>query len=256
VIFGNDGYVKVENLCKRYEISHASASVKEALSQLFTRSLRAESSQKPEQVDVLKDISFELFPGDSLGLVGANGAGKSTLLRILSRIIAPTSGHALIYGRLAPMLEIGTGFHIELTGRENIYLAAAILGLKKRETNNRFDEIVDFSGIEKFLDTSVKYYSSGMYVRLAFAIAIHSSPDIIMADEILAVGDEQFRSKSLQAMIEFRDSGGIIIFVSHDQSLTKAASNRILAFEKGSGTIYAANKYFDCEKEGSNHGRK
>ena len=236
------GYVKVEKLCKSYEISHVTASLKEAISQTFRRSI-ADASQR-EGIDVLKDISFELSPGDALGLVGSNGAGKSTLLRILSRIIAPTSGRALIRGRLAPMLEVGTGFHHELTGRENVYLAAAILGLKRAETKARFDRIVDFSGVEKFLDTPVKHYSSGMYVRLAFSIAIHSTPDIIIADEVLAVGDEQFRSKSLQAMIDFRDHGGILIFVSHDHNLTKQISNQVLAISGGNGIPSPANEYF------------
>ena len=240
------GYVKVEKLCKSYEISHVTASLKEAIGQTFRRSI-ADASQM-ERIDVLKDISFELNPGDALGLVGSNGAGKSTLLRILSRIIVPTSGRALMRGRLAPMLEVGTGFHQELTGRENVYLASAILGLKRREVNARFDKIVEFSGVEKFLDTPVKYYSSGMYVRLAFSIAIHSTPDIIIADEVLAVGDEQFRSKSLQAMIDFRDRGGILIFVSHDQNLTKAASNRILSLSGGHGTVDPASEYFDCKQ--------
>jgi lipopolysaccharide transport system ATP-binding protein len=166
----------------------------------------------------LDDVSFEIKQGDAVGIIGRNGAGKSTLLKILSRITRPTRGKAELFGRVGSLLEVGTGFHTELTGRENVYLNGAILGMGRREIERKFDEIVDFSGVEKFLDTPVKFYSSGMYVRLAFAVAAHLEPEILVVDEVLAVGDAEFQKKCLGKMGEVTDAGRTVLFVSHNMA--------------------------------------
>ena len=185
----------------------------------------------------LKDISFEVGRGEVVGLVGRNGAGKSTLLKILSRIVEPTSGIVRLRGRLASLLEVGTGFHPELSGRENIYLNGAILGMKKAEIDRKFDEIVAFAEIEKFLDTPVKRYSSGMYVRLAFAVAAHLEPDILIVDEVLAVGDFSFQKKCLGKMEEVASGDGrTILFVSHNMGALAQLCNRGILLENGSIT--------------------
>jgi len=175
----------------------------------------------------LKDVSFEVAQGDTLGIIGKNGAGKSTLLKLLSRVTSPTTGNIKIKGRIASLLEVGTGFHPELTGRENIYLNGAILGMSKKEITSKFDEIVDFSGVEMYIDTPVKRYSSGMYVRLAFGVAAHLEPEILIVDEVLAVGDAEFQKKCLGKMGDVASDGRTIIFVSHNmtavQSLCKSA---------------------------------
>jgi lipopolysaccharide transport system ATP-binding protein len=169
----------------------------------------------------LHDVSFEIKHGQAVAIVGPNGSGKSTLLRILSRITRPTSGLAHVYGRSGSLLEVGTGFHTELTGRENIYLSAAIRGMKKAEIRERFDEIVDFSGMEAFLDTPVKWYSSGMYVRLAFSVAAHLEPDLLFVDEVLAVGDADFQDKCLRKMQDVAESGRTVLLVSHNMAVVK-----------------------------------
>src|SRR5205807_4663928 len=163
----------------------------------------------------LKDVSLEVKEGEVLGLIGRNGAGKTTLLKILSRITRPTEGWAEIHGRVGSLLEVGTGFHPELTGRENTFLSGAILGMSKREISRKFDEIVSFAELEKFIDTPVKYYSSGMYVRLAFAVAAHLEPEILLVDEVLAVGDLEFQKKCLGRMSEVSKAGRTIVFISH-----------------------------------------
>lgn len=182
---------------------------------------------KKDTFNALEDINFEVFPGDSLAIIGKNGAGKSTLLKILSKITPPTKGEIILRGRLASLLEVGTGFHAELTGRENVYLNGSILGLSKTEINRQFDAIVDFSGVEVFLDTPLKHYSSGMQLRLAFAVAAHLEPEILVIDEVLAVGDSEFQKKCLGKMSEVSQSGRTIVFVSHNTSaitnLTKTA---------------------------------
>lgn len=172
--------------------------------------------KKPSGFWALEDISFELEQGQALGIIGANGSGKSTLLKILSRIVVPTRGSAIINGKMTSMLEVGTGFHPELTGRENIILNGTILGMKESEVKHKMDEIIDFSGIEKFIDTPVKRYSSGMYVRLAFAVAAHLNPEILLIDEVLSVGDAAFQEKSINKMEDSKKQGRTILLVSHN----------------------------------------
>jgi lipopolysaccharide transport system ATP-binding protein len=186
----------------------------------------------------LKDINFTVKQGEVLGIIGRNGAGKSTLLKILSRITEPTSGEVLIKGRVASLLEVGTGFHPELTGRENIYMNGTILGMTKREIDRKLDEIIDFSGVEKFVDTPVKFYSSGMKVRLGFSVAAHLEPEILIIDEVLAVGDFEFQKKCLGKMEDVADSGRTVLFVSHNMSAVQNLCTRIVLLRDGSvGTI-------------------
>jgi lipopolysaccharide transport system ATP-binding protein len=213
--------VHVEGIGKRYKIGAAqgkNTTLKTALTAAPRNVLlRIRGGHtRTEEFWALRDIDLDIDQGDVVGLVGRNGAGKSTLLKILSRIVEPTTGRAILDGRVASILEVGTGFHEELTGRENIYLNGAILGMRRREIQERFDEIVEFAEIEKFLDTPVKFFSSGMYVRLAFAIAAHLDPDILIVDEVLAVGDEEFQKKSLGKMSSVARSGRTVIFVSHN----------------------------------------
>ena len=181
----------------------------------------------------LKDVSFEVLPGEVLGIIGRNGAGKSTLLKILSRITEPTSGRAIVRGRIASLLEVGTGFHPELTGRENIFLNGAILGMKKTEIARKFDEIVGFSEVERFIDTPVKRYSSGMYVRLAFAVAAHLEPEILVVDEVLAVGDAEFQSKCLGKMGAVAKGGRTVLFVSHNMQAIQSLCQSVLILQSG-----------------------
>lgn len=224
-----DTVIRVENLGKKYVIGHQKQerylTLRDAIAQT-TRSLgrnllptrHKEKQYTQEEFWALKDVSFEIKQGDRVGIIGRNGAGKSTLLKILSRITEPTTGRISIKGRVASLLEVGTGFHPELTGRENIYLNGAILGMGKTEISRKFDEIVAFAEVEKFLDTPVKRYSSGMYVRLAFAVAAHLEPEILVVDEVLAVGDTQFQKKCLGKMEEVGKEGRTVIFVSHNLS--------------------------------------
>lgn len=181
----------------------------------------------------LKDISFEVAEGEVVGVIGKNGAGKSTLLKVLSRITEPTEGTATLKGRLGSLLEVGTGFHPELTGRENVYLSGAILGMKRREIDAKFDEIIEFSGIEKFIDTPAKRYSSGMYVRLGFAVAAHLDPEILFIDEVLAVGDAQFQKKCIGKMNDIAGSGRTILFVSHNMAAVSSLCSRVIVIDEG-----------------------
>ncbi|MBK8781556.1 MAG: ABC transporter ATP-binding protein [Anaerolineales bacterium] len=187
-----------------------------------------------ETLWALDDVSFKLPEGEALGIIGRNGAGKSTLLKILSRVTAPTSGAVKVKGRIASLLEVGTGFHPELTGRENIYLNGAILGMNRAEVNRKYDEIVDFSGVEKFIDTPVKRYSSGMYVRLAFAVAAHLEPEILVVDEVLAVGDAEFQKKCLGKMSDVASEGRTVLFVSHNMQAIVALCSRAILLNRGS----------------------
>ena len=195
-----------------------------------------DSKSKDDYSDVLwalRDVSFEVRKGDVLGIIGSNGAGKSTLLKILSKITCPTNGYAEIYGRVSSLLEVGTGFHRELTGRENIYLNGTILGMSKKEVDQKFDEIVEFSGVEKFIDTPVKRYSSGMTVRLAFAVAAHLEPEILIIDEVLAVGDAAFQKKCLQKMEDVGREGRTVIFVSHNMQAVTRLCDRVILLDSG-----------------------
>ncbi|TLD69258.1 ATP-binding cassette domain-containing protein [Phragmitibacter flavus] len=263
----SDTVIKVENLSKKYLISHKNGrgsgdglrhAIQELIGSPFRR-LRAgfqqsratgtsshghsQLSQGQEEFWALKDVSFEIKRGEVVGIIGRNGAGKSTLLKILSRITEPTSGRIGIKGRVASLLEVGTGFHPELTGRENIYLNGAILGMSRDEVKRKFDEIVDFSGVEKFLDTPVKRYSSGMYVRLAFAVAAHLEPEILIVDEVLAVGDAEFQKKCLGKMKDVAGHGRTVLFVSHNMAAVNGLTTRAIALS--SGTIQSSGKTKD-----------
>jgi len=194
-----------------------------------------------EEVWALKDVSFQVKQGEVLGIIGRNGAGKSTLLKILSRVTAPTLGKIKVKGRVASLLEVGTGFHPELTGRENIYLNGSILGMNRSEIDRKFDEIVDFSEVEKFIDTPVKRYSSGMYVRLAFAVAAHLDPEILVVDEVLAVGDAEFQKKCLGKMSEVAQDGRTVLFVSHNMDSIEKLCIRAILMDRGNIKFQSAN---------------
>lgn len=215
--------IKVEGLSKKYQIgAHRSSysTLRDALATWARSASRPlnPASKSEDVIWALKDITFDVWPGELIGIVGRNGAGKSTLLKILSRITEPTAGRVEIYGRIASLLEVGTGFHPELTGRENIYLNGAILGMGRTEIRRKFDEIVAFAEIEKFIDTPVKFYSSGMHVRLAFAVAAHLEPEVLILDEVLAVGDTAFQQKCLGKMREVTRQGRTVLLVSHSMS--------------------------------------
>ena len=237
--------ISVENLSKKYIIGHQKqeryTTLRDVLAngaKQFTNKLRhpfAAPNNDPthEEFWALKDVSFDIQQGDRVGIIGRNGAGKSTLLKILSRITEPTSGKVSIKGRVASLLEVGTGFHPELTGRENIFLNGAILGMSKEEIKKKFDEIVAFAEVEKFLDTPVKRYSSGMYVRLAFAVAAYLEPEILIVDEVLAVGDAQFQKKCLGKMEEVGKDGRTVIFVSHSMPTITSLCQNVMLLESG-----------------------
>jgi lipopolysaccharide transport system ATP-binding protein len=193
-----------------------------------------------EDLWALKDVSFSVKQGEVLGIIGKNGAGKSTLLKILSRVTAPTSGRVKVKGRIASLLEVGTGFHPELTGRENTYLNGAILGMSRQEIDRKFDEIVDFSGVEKFIDTPVKRYSSGMYVRLAFAVAAHLDPEILVVDEVLAVGDAEFQKKCLGKMDEVAKEGRTVLFVSHNMGAITSLTSKCMCMKHGEVFLFGS----------------
>jgi lipopolysaccharide transport system ATP-binding protein len=223
--------ISVDNLSKLYHLGERSAnSLRDVVTGFFQRS--SDGAAKSE-LWALKEVSFEVQQGDTLGIIGRNGAGKSTLLKILSRITKPTKGTAEIRGRVGSLLEVGTGFHNELSGRENIYLNGAILGMKRSEIEKRFDEIVAFSEVEQFLDTPVKHYSSGMYMRLAFSIAAHLEPEVLIVDEVLAVGDTSFQNKCLGKMDEVSRSGRTVLFVSHNLGSLAQICNKGLLLHKG-----------------------
>jgi ABC-type polysaccharide/polyol phosphate transport system, ATPase component len=230
--------IRAENLSKRYRIgSGGHTSLRDAFAATVRAPLRRLSNGKKGADNIiwaLKDVSFEVAPGEVVGIIGRNGAGKSTLLKILSRITKPTAGWVSLNGRVGSLLEVGTGFHSELTGRENIFLNGAILGMSKREIESKFDEIVDFAETEQFLDTPVKHYSSGMTVRLAFAVAAHLEPEILIIDEVLAVGDIAFQKKCLGKMNEVARHGRTVLFVSHDLSAVNALCARTLLLHEGS----------------------
>lgn len=229
----NDLVIKVDNLSKCYQIGvrEKFPTLRDTLSNII--SLKRRSNQRTN-FWALKNISFRVKKGEVIGIIGPNGSGKSTLLKILSRITLPTRGKALVWGRVSSLLEVGTGFNQELTGRENIYLNGSILGMSRQDLKSKFRQIVDFSGIEKFLDTPVKRYSSGMYIRLAFAIAAHMEPNILIVDEVLSVGDDEFQRKSLKKMEEItKKEGRTILFVSHNMNAIRRLCNRCLLLKEG-----------------------
>ncbi|MDT4331810.1 polysaccharide ABC transporter ATP-binding protein [Methylomonas sp. MED-D] len=240
--------IKVENLGKKYIIKHQQQSryhynsLGESLSRRFRNltknllhPLQSDTNfENTEEFWALKDINFEIEHGDRVGIIGRNGAGKSTLLKILGRITHPSTGRITINGRVSSLLEVGTGFHPELTGRENIFLNGAILGMRKHEIQRKFDEIVDFAEVEKFLDTPVKHYSSGMYVRLAFAVAAHLEPNTLIVDEVLAVGDLQFQKKCMGKMSAIGKEGKTVLFVSHNMAAISALCSKAMLLGNGS----------------------
>jgi len=229
--------VRAEGLAKRFALGETrrSGSLRESLvdaaATFFAHGRRRATS--PDHVWALRDVSFEVAEGEVLGIIGANGAGKSTLLRILSRITAPSAGRAEIRGRVGSLLEVGTGFHPELTGRENVQLNGAILGMRRQEIARRFDAIVEFAGVGAFLDTPVKRYSSGMRMRLAFAVAAHLEPEVLIVDEVLAVGDLAFQQRCLGKMSEVASSGRTVLFVSHNMAAVEGLCDRALLLEQG-----------------------
>jgi lipopolysaccharide transport system ATP-binding protein len=221
--------IRVSNVSKKYIIGkQKDSSLRGSLASIFNR-----KATQGDEFMALSDVSFDIKKGEAIGIIGKNGAGKSTLLKILSQITKPSEGRIELHGRVASLLEVGTGFHPELTGRENIYLNGTILGMTRKEVKAKFDEIVAFSGVEKFVDTPVKHYSSGMYVRLAFAVAAHLEPEILIIDEVLAVGDAEFQKKCLGKMKEVSGHGRTVIFVSHNMEAVKNLCDRAIFIEKG-----------------------
>lgn len=231
--------IKVEGLGKRFEIGAPERyrtlrdTLKDSVTAPFRFLCAGSRKAQPETFWALRDISFRVEHGEVLGIIGRNGAGKSTLLKLLSRITEPTEGYAEIHGRVGSLLEVGTGFHPELTGRENIFLNGAILGMTRSEILRKFDEIVAFAEVDKFIDTAVKHYSSGMYVRLAFAVAAHLEPEVLIVDEVLAVGDQRFQEKCLNKIGEVGKQGRTIFFVSHSMPAIQRLCKRVIVLDKG-----------------------
>lgn len=234
--------ITIEHVWKNYRLRHQfegpSSSMKELLNAPFNfiQQKVTKKHNQPQTNNIfwaIKDVSLEIDHGESVGIIGRNGAGKSTLLKILSRITRPSKGRVLLHEKVNSLLEIGTGFNADLSGRDNVYLNGSFLGMKKTEIDQNFDQIVDFSGIEKFIDTPVKYYSSGMYVRLAFSVAVHLIPETLLLDEVLAVGDAEFKEKSNKKMMELLSSGATIILVSHSEEAIKEICKRTIWLEQG-----------------------
>jgi lipopolysaccharide transport system ATP-binding protein len=232
--------IKIKDVSKRYRIGGLHPgymTFREMLGGLVTAPFKKRSGNGYQTLWALSDISLQIGQGELVGIIGHNGAGKSTLLKILSRVTKPTTGEVELFGRIGSLLEVGTGFHPDLTGRENIYLSGAILGMRRAEIDRKFDEIVAFSELAKFIETSVKWYSSGMYVRLAFSVAAHLEPEILMMDEVLAVGDAAFQQKCLDKMHEIRQQGRTILFVSHDMAAITRLCKRVVLLENGKITL-------------------
>ncbi len=267
--------IKIENLSKQYRLGMVGSSTMRDDVKRFFATVRGkedpflkigesnDNSMKraSDYVWSLKDINFEVQQGDVLGIIGKNGAGKSTLLKILSKVTAPTTGKIKINGRIASLLEVGTGFHPELTGKENIFLNGAILGMRKKEIASKLDEIIDFAGVERYIDTPVKRYSSGMYVRLAFAVAAHLEPEILVVDEVLAVGDAEFQKKCLGKIKDVsRNEGRTILFVSHNMEAVRRICNKGIVLEFGTkkfeGPVLDAVQYYENKNNKTkNHSR-
>jgi lipopolysaccharide transport system ATP-binding protein len=224
--------IEVESVSKRYRLGQAHETMlREAIVRFVTSPVRSRPEIPPFWA--LRDVSFSGQPGEVIGIIGRNGAGKSTLLKVLSKITHPTSGHVKVRGRVASLLEVGTGFHEELTGRENIYLNGSILGMKKKEIETKLDEIVDFSGVERFIDTPLKHYSSGMALRLGFAVAAHLETDVLMVDEVLAVGDVEFQKKCMTRMEDLHSAGRTVIFISHNLAAVEHFCPRVIWIDQG-----------------------
>jgi lipopolysaccharide transport system ATP-binding protein len=238
----------VENLSKEYVIGGRMVqadTLREQVASIFRPSaLHGQGTGKPRQERfwALKDVSFDVAPGEVVGIIGRNGAGKSTLLKILSRITEPTTGRAELFGRVSSLLEVGTGFHPELSGRENVFLNGSILGMSRAEIRKKFEEIVAFSGVEKFIDTPVKRYSSGMYVRLAFSVAAHLEPEILLVDEVLSVGDAEFQRKCMGKLKEVRDEGRTVLFVSHNMQAVSTLTGRCIVLSGGRTVFLGATE--------------
>ncbi len=221
--------IRAENLCKEFLIRHNRGGLKQKLVGIFNHQHR----ERIEHFHAISDVSFALSKGESLALIGHNGSGKSTLLQLMSRILLPTSGRLETTGRIAPLIELGVGFHHELTGEENIYLNASLFGLTNKETRARFNEIVDFSGLGDFIDTPVKNYSSGMYMRLGFSVAIHVEPQVLLADEVLAVGDADFQSQCFNRIQDMQSEGMALVLVTHSQDQARQFCQRQITLDHG-----------------------
>lgn len=229
--------IQVQDISKSYIINHKDRASYSTIKDDFSHLLTSPFSKK-ESVDekfwALKNVSFEIMPGEIFGIIGKNGSGKSTLLKILSRVVEPTEGSIVLNGKTASLLEVGTGFHPELTGRENVYFNGSMLGMTRKEIQSKFNEILEFSEIEQFIDTPVKFYSSGMYVRLAFSVAAHLNPDILILDEVLSVGDAAFQKKSMKKIKSImEDNGTTVLFVSHSMALVKEICDKALLLDRG-----------------------
>ncbi|PUA41888.1 ABC transporter ATP-binding protein [Pseudomonas protegens] len=225
----NNIVLKVQNLSKEFTLRHNRGGMKHKIAGFFNPNFK----ERVERLSAVSDVSFTLCKGESISLVGHNGSGKSTLLQLVSGILLPTSGSVVSYGRIAPLIELGVGFHPELTGEENIYLNASLYGLSNKETRARFNDIADFSGLGDFIDTPVKNYSSGMYMRLGFSVAVHVDPQVLLADEVLAVGDEEFQNKCYQRIRDMQDDGMALILVTHSKDQGQLFCKRYIHLEKG-----------------------
>src|SRR5271163_1402995 len=251
-----------EGLGKRYRVGERERyfALRDVITRAFTAPFKRRGPRKPKDfLWALRDVSLDIKQGEVVGLIGRNGAGKTTLLKLLSRITRPATGFAEIHGHIGSLLEVGTGFHPELTGRENTFLSGAILGMSKRDITRKFEEIVAFAEIEKFIDTPVKHYSSGMYVRLAFAVAAHLEPEILLVDEVLAVGDIRFQKKCMGKMGDVARAGRTVVLVSHNMAAINALSTRVVMMKDGSivfdgATVEATARYYAESLEGAQSG--
>ena len=228
--------IHVRNVSKHYRVrgnSSIAPTVREVLTSTISRRRTNGNTAAASDLWALRDVTFSAMPGEVIGILGRNGAGKSTLLKILSRVIKPTNGEVNLFGRVGGLLSLGTGFHPDLTGKENVYLNGAIIGMKRVEIRRKFDEIVAFAEIERFVETPIKYYSSGMYLRLAFAVAAHFEPEILLLDEVLAVGDASFQKKCLERMRQVSSEGRTVLYVSHDLMSVQQLCSRALLIESG-----------------------
>jgi len=225
--------IEFNNVSKKFKTGEKFNSLRDAIPNFFRQAVKKEDELAEREFWAVKDVSFNIGKGEVVGIMGPNGAGKSTVLKLLSRIIVPNKGSMAIHGRLSALIEVTAGFHAELTGRENVYLNATILGMKKKEIDAKFEDIVEFSGVREFIDTPVKRYSSGMYSRLGFSVAAHMDPDILLVDEVLSVGDIAFQAKCAQKMRELMRSGATIVLVSHNLSLIQSLCRRVVLLNKG-----------------------